>query len=263
MESELPSTKHLPIWLDDTLHFYWYFNTPVLISEGQFLLLINVPIQNRAQQLQIYKVFNLLVLHSNLSAQYTINHRYIGVTYNETKVVHITGQQYIACQHANEQFCRINVPFQLLTISPSCLIALYAKNDQAIVEQCSLSMSHVPHTFVPVAVTSNLWIIPSNPMTLGWTVMIICPDKATSTIPLQEPFQILRSSSACSATSRYFHLSPHYEDHTMIMNVSLDMTNINAIIISTQDFRIWQHFHSNWITPHLQKLANVPEVPVP
>ena len=38
--------------------------------------------------------------------------------------------------------------------------------------------------------------------------------------------------------------------------------NINAIIISTLDFRIWQHFSSSWTPSHLQKLANVPEVPV-
>ena len=208
-----------------------------------------MPIQNRAQQLQIYEVFNLPLLHSNLSAQYKFNHRYIGVTYDETKVVAITDQQYIACQHANGQFCRINAPFQPLMNPPSCITALYAKNDQAIAEHCSLSISHVPHTFIPVAVTSNLWIIPSNPETLGSTIMIICPDKATSTVPLQQPFHILRLSPACSATSRYFHLPPLYEDHTIMMNVSLDTANINAINISTLDFRIWQHFSSNWIPP--------------
>ena len=47
-----------------------------------------------------------------------------------------------------------------------------------------------------------------------------------------------------------------------MMNISLDTANINAINISTLDFRIWQHFSSNWTSPYLQKLANVPEVPV-
>ena len=120
----------------------------------------------------------------------------------------------------------------------------------------------MPCTFIPVAVTSNFRIIPSNPETLGSAVTIICPDKATSTVPLQQPFHILRLSPACSATSGYFHLPPHYEDHTIIMNVSLYTANINAINISTLDLRIWQHFSSNWTPPHLQKLANVHEVPV-
>ena len=46
------------------------------------------------------------------------------------------------------------------------------------------------------------------------------------------------------------------------MNVSLDTAIINAINISTLDFRIWQHISRNWTQPHLQKLTNVPEVPV-
>ena len=261
IESELLSTMHLPISLDDTLHFYQYLNTPVLIAEGQFLFLINVTILNRALQLQIYEVYevlNLPVLHNNLSAQYKINHRYIGVTYDETKAVAIMDQQYIACPHANGQFCRINAPFQPLMTPPSCITALYAKNDQAIREQCSLSISHALHTFMPVAVASNLWVIPSNPETLGSKVMIICPDKATNTVPLQQPFKILRVSLACSATSSYFNLPLHYEDHTIMMNISLDTANINAVNISTLDFRIWQHFNSTWTSPHLQKLENIP-----
>ena len=116
--------------------------------------------------------------------------------------------------------------------------------------------------YVPIAVTSNLWIIPSNPQTQASTMTIICTDMATSTEPLQQPFHILRLSPACSAISNYFHLPLHYEDHPIVMNVSLDTANINVINISTLDFRLWQHFSRNWTQPHLQKLTNVPEVPV-
>ena len=155
----------LPISLDNTLHFYHNLSTHLLIADQQLLLLINVPIQNRAQQLQIYEVFSLPVPHRNLSTEYKVNYKYIGVTYDETKAVATTDLQYRACQHANGQFCRTNAPFQPHTNSPSCVTALYAKNYQAIKEQCSLVISHMPHTYVPISVTSNLWIIPSNPQT--------------------------------------------------------------------------------------------------
>ena len=42
----LPSTLHLPVSPDDTLHFYRYLHTHVLIANKQFLLLIDVPIQD-------------------------------------------------------------------------------------------------------------------------------------------------------------------------------------------------------------------------
>ena len=97
LESELPSMMHLHISSDNILHVYIYLNMNVLIAGGQFLLLINVPIQHRAQQLQIYEIFSLPVPHSNLSAEHKVNYKYIGVTYEETKAVPITNVQCRAC----------------------------------------------------------------------------------------------------------------------------------------------------------------------
>ena len=86
-----------------------------------------MPIQNRAQQLQIYDVFSLPASYSNLLARYKINHKYIGVTYNTTKKVAITDQQYRAFQHVDGQFHKINAPLQPLTNPSSCITAQYAK----------------------------------------------------------------------------------------------------------------------------------------
>ena len=138
---------------------------------------------------------------------------------------------------------------------PSCVTTLYAKNNQAIKEQCPLVISHMPCMYIPIVVTSNFRIIPSNPQTQGSTMTIICPDKTTSTVPLQQSFNILRLSPAYSTTSYNFHLPPHYEDISMEMNLSLDTANIDAFNISTLDFRIWQHFSRNWTQPNLQKLT--------
>ena len=44
----LPPTLHLPISPEDTLHFYMYLCTHILIESKQFLFLIDIPIQDRA-----------------------------------------------------------------------------------------------------------------------------------------------------------------------------------------------------------------------
>ena len=46
IEGTLPSTMHLPVSSEDTLHFYRYLCTHVLIADEQFLSLIYVPIQD-------------------------------------------------------------------------------------------------------------------------------------------------------------------------------------------------------------------------
>ena len=76
----LPPTLHLPISPLDTLHFYQYLCTHILIENKQVLLLIDIPIQDRAHQITIHEVFTLDIPHGNYSACYDIKTRYFGVT---------------------------------------------------------------------------------------------------------------------------------------------------------------------------------------
>ena len=59
----LPPTLHLPISWEDTLHFYRSLCTRVLIENKQFFLLIDVPIQDRSQQITIHQILTLDILH--------------------------------------------------------------------------------------------------------------------------------------------------------------------------------------------------------
>ena len=85
IEETLPSTMHLPISSEDVLHFYRYLCTHILIVDEQFLLLINVPIQDHTQQLEIYNMFNLAIPHRYFSAHYSIQNRYLGIMQDEKK----------------------------------------------------------------------------------------------------------------------------------------------------------------------------------
>ena len=90
IEETLPSMLHLPVSSDDTLHFYRYLHTHVLIASKQFLLLIDVPIQDRSQQVMIYKVFTLDIPHGNFTACYNVTTKYLGITKDETMTVELS-----------------------------------------------------------------------------------------------------------------------------------------------------------------------------
>ena len=109
----LPPTLHLPISPEDTLHFYRYLHTHILIENRQFLLLIDIPIKDRACQITVHLVFTLDIPHGNYSACYDINTRYFGVTKDATMGVELY-LQFQICQQANGQFCHISTPFQPL-----------------------------------------------------------------------------------------------------------------------------------------------------
>ena len=129
IEETLPLMLHLPVSSDDTLHFYRCLHIHILIANKQFLLLIDVPIQDRSQQIMIYKVFTLDIPHGNFTACYDITTKYLGITKDETMAaVELSTTQFYVCQAANGQFCNIPTPFQPLANPPACTSALYTRN---------------------------------------------------------------------------------------------------------------------------------------
>ena len=190
MEAVLPSTMHLPVSLDDTLHFYRYLHTHVLVAEEQFLLLIDVPIQDRAQQLKIYQVLNLLIPKGKMSACYNIDTKYLGISYDEIKAIEILEQQFTTCQQANRQFCNTDTPLQPLANPPLCITAIYAKHKVGIECQCSLQIGNRHSATIPTPITSNLWILTSTSESDPAGITIIYPDKAENSIKVQKPINV-------------------------------------------------------------------------
>ena len=61
-----------------------------------------------------------------------IDTKYLGISYNETKAIEISEQQFMECQQANGQFCSIDALLQPLANPPSCITAIYAKNKAGV-----------------------------------------------------------------------------------------------------------------------------------
>ena len=135
IEDTEPLTMHLLVLSEDTLYFYRYLCTHVLIADKHFLLVINVPIQDCTQQLEIYEVFNLVIPHRNFPACYNINNRYLGIMYDKAKAVEISEEQFNTCQKANRQLCSLNTPFQILANPPTCIAELYTKDKAGIMQK--------------------------------------------------------------------------------------------------------------------------------
>ena len=179
IESELPPNMHLPIPSSDPLHFYRYLRTHVLVEENQFLLLIDVPIQDRAQQVQIYQIINLPVPVGNYLMRYTMDTKYLGVTYDRTKAMDILEEQFKLCKEANGQFCLLSMPLQPLTNLPLCVAALYTKNSREIDRLCELTTNTQPELYLPIPLTSNVWAIISSPFRQQPPVTVICPTRTS------------------------------------------------------------------------------------
>ena len=180
----LPPTLHLPISPLDTLHFYRYLRTHVLIENKQFLLLIDIPIQDRACQITIHEVFTLDIPCGNYSACYDINTRYFGVTKDATMGLELSNTQFKTCKQANGQFCHIPTPFQPLANPPTCIAALYTKSAASIESNCFLQLCKTTMTPLPTQITPDVWILITPPSAPLDTISLIYPEKPMKTIPV-------------------------------------------------------------------------------
>ena len=181
IEETLLSTLHLPVSSQDTLHFYRYLSTHVLITNKQFLLLTNVPIQDRTQQLSIYKIFMLDIPHRNFTAHYDINTQYLRIRHDATMAVEIS-QQFRICQEANGQFCNIPTPFQPLANPLSWITALYVRNTASILTGCSLHIRKTSDVSIPSQLTPNVWILKTAPSAVITKITLICLGETTQFI---------------------------------------------------------------------------------
>ena len=157
-----------------TLHFYRYLCTHVLIENKQFLLLVGIPIQDRAHQITIHQVFTLDIPHGNYSAHYDINTRYFGVTKDATMGLELSTTQFQTCQQANGQFCHISTPFQPLANPPTCITALYTKSEASITSKCSLQLCKTTTTTLPTQIIPDVWILTTPAMAPVTTITLIC-----------------------------------------------------------------------------------------
>ena len=128
---------------------YRYLHTHVLLENKQFILLIDIPIQNRFHQITVHQVFTLDIPYGNYSVHYDINTRYFEVTKDVTMRVELTATQFQICQQANGQFCHISMPFQPLANPPTCIAALYTKSKAGTASKCSLQLCKTTTTALP------------------------------------------------------------------------------------------------------------------
>ena len=158
----LPLTLHLPISPEDTLHCYRYLHIYVLIENKQFLLLVDVPIQDRLRQITIHEILTPDIPQGNYSACYDVDTKYLGITKDATMALELSTTQVQACKEANGQFCSITTPFQPLANPPSCIAALYAKSTVDFTSKCSLQIQKASITNLPtqIATSPNFYLPP-------------------------------------------------------------------------------------------------------
>ena len=191
------------------------------LRTNSFLLLIDIPIQDRACQITVHQVFTLDIPYGNYSACYDMKTKYFGVTKDVTMGVELSTTQFQNVNKPMDSSATFPTPFQPLANPPTCIAALYTKSKAGIAFKCSLQLHKTTTTNLPTQITPDVWILTTPATAPINTVTLICPEKPMETIPIWQLIHILKLPTAYSATSSHFYLPPRYETPILDVNVSL------------------------------------------
>ena len=179
----------------------------------QFLLLIDVPIQDHSQQFSIYKIFTLDIPHGNFTAHYDVNTTYLGITQDETMVVEISQHQFSIWHAANGQFCSIHAPFQPLANPPSCINSLIQvrMHRLAFLLDVHFKSDKTQNISIPSQIATYVWILTKPPSAVSNCNHPHLPRRNNEISYSKETHpHLVQLPPTCSATSPNFHLPPWY-----------------------------------------------------
>ena len=191
IEETLPSTLHLPVSSEDTLHFYQYLCGHVLIANKQFILLIDVPVQDQSQQLSTNKIFTLDIPICKCTSCYDINAQYLRTIQDETMARKISPQQFRICQEANGPFCNIPTPFQPLASHHLALQLCMSRIQLVSLPDVHYRLEKSSVVSMPSQLAPNAWILTTAFSAVTTTITLICPVETMKFIKVKKPIHVL------------------------------------------------------------------------
>ena len=131
------------------------------------------------------------IQHMEISQHVMTYKQVFGIVLDETSAIEISKDQFKTCQKANRQFCILNTPLLRPANPPTCVSALYAKDNDSIQNRCSLQIKKASSVSIPTCIAPNVWIITSSVTAVPSGITLICPGEAPRSVSPQTPLHIL------------------------------------------------------------------------
>ena len=248
IERKLPPSLRLPI--DPRKDLWSYYRTTSsgsMILDEKIIIILNVPLIDPTNKMEIYRAVNLPLPNIALStqkgknkeqpmlAQYHLEKSVFAIDKSRMRYALLSEDQATRCVETKIGFCQFVNPLYPTHVNKFCIIALFLSNEKAIMDVCRTTVR--PRGEVPVAqhVDRGLWALSLiKPLVFSLT----CEKESTKTITMSPPIDTLRLNSDCTAYSSDMVL-PSYEEFSSTENITPEL----SLNIKNQSYSLWKPFH--------------------
>ena len=270
IDRKLPSSLQLPVDPEKNLWlFYRLMTAKTVFDDDRMLMIIDIPLVNFLQRLQIYKIYNLPIAHpemyindtspktsKHITALYEVETNVIGIDTSRSNYVLLHKEEAKACIESNSKFCQITSPTYPINVNKFCVMALFTGKN--VKDLCKAKVR--PNSILPMAehIKNGLWLV-STAVPLEFR--ITCDNQGIlkgRNARVMPPIGLINLNQSCIATSDAITLPRYYEFEST-------QTSRERFKINKRNFTIWEpleqvakpKFGGDWDLPNLEDVEEI------
>ena len=241
IETDIKSQARLKLCENLETNIWSYYGTIKLIPivlEDYLMLILTVPLVDQSLHMNLYKVYNLPMLHPGLHVhgQYEIENSYLATVMDGMFITLPTALDVKLCLVTNGHLCMFKQALYPVEQTNWCIYALFI-NDEALIRRNSILKTINRTTNLAYSLDGYLWAISA---LATEKLQIICVME-TNVIIIKPPLQIVDIGNGCEAYSASIYIPATSELTTTLQLVTQSQffLDYNFNYTNMSNFLIW------------------------
>ena len=220
IETDIKLHARLKLCEDPETNIWSYYRTIKLtpiVLEDYLMLILTVPLIDQSLHMNLYKVYNLPMLHPTLHvhAQYEIENSYLATIMDGMFITLPTALDVKLCLMTNGHLCMFKQALYLVEHTNWCIYALFINDEKQIERNCILKTINQT-TNLAYSLDGYLWDISA----LATEKLQIRCVMETHVITIKPPLQIVDIGNGCKAYSASIYIPATSELTTTLQSVT-------------------------------------------
>ena len=220
IETDIKSHARLKLCEDLETNIWSYYRTIKLtpiVLEDYLMLILTVPLIDQSLHINLYKVYNLPMLHPilHVQVQYELESSYVATVMDGMFITLPTTLDVKLCLMTNGHLCMFGQALYPMEQTNWCIYALFINDEKQIERNCILKTINRT-TNLAYSLDGYLWAI----SVLATEKLQIRCVMETCVITIKPPLQIVDIGNGCQAYSASIYIPAKSELTTMLQSVT-------------------------------------------
>ena len=241
IETDIKSHARLKLCEDPETNIWSYYRTIKLtpiVLEDYLMLILTVPLVDQSLHMNLYKVYNLPMLHPilHVHAQYELKSSYLATIMDGMFITLPTALDVKLCLMTNGHLCMFKQVLYPVEQTNWCIYALFINDEEQIERNCVLKTINRT-TNLAYSLDGYLWAMSA----LATEKLQIRCVMETRVNTIKPPLQIVDIGNGCKAYSASIYIPAKSDLMTMLQSVTRSQffLDYNFNYTNMSNFLIW------------------------